>query len=550
MTLIDYILPHRYFANKSLQKQSDKLNEKIRNYENDCKMKIDKLNIELENLKTKYDDDYQLTKEKMINELKNEAEILYGLQDKIIDYCELFYRIQSLKEKKKIKVHENNIYWEEKNFYIEYIKLLKGEIEIYTERKIKLLHNIDISDIVVLLKLSGNEIKVEANDMSQINELINTLSEVYDCTDDYIVKRTLKKTLNVLNEKSDIVPMINYIDWVIKQKETFITKLKYKKNEMNKKLNFINKDIKQLQNEINQLNNTLNLKAQIIRDFWVKPLVDINVSINNDYFIINSIPNHENYNQIKSEIANDFDELKKVNAEIQKMKDDRSDDSDRWEYLQKKRKNIYSEITEKKEFVNKIALLKKDIWENNKLKKIWNQRRSEVIQIFKDNHVFLLKEKMKIDEERVIHNIINELELKKKNEKKQDEEEISALKQKVHNLNDKYSEEIIKIKIQINEKVLLVHEHSKKVNELTDLKKHSLFLYMFIPDSQDLIYEKNQLYKLMKELKDDKNKLHQLENERSNVERDLEKKITMLENKKYDAYNRKIKKYEEYLERK
>ena len=214
MEYMNLIMPHRFFINRNLNKESEKLTNKINEYE----VEFDSIKREIEAFRNKKEKEYQEIVEHLNNELQKKINQHEDLKKNLSKYVELCLKEQILWQNKRILELEKTKQRDYSAFLTKLIQQIAKDIELLEQRKIILNLKVDISSILRLASLSGCEIKFPTDNINDILETIQ--KEISNLNqDDWVRKTTLLKLKRVVQEHMESQKMIKYIDWVILQKK-------------------------------------------------------------------------------------------------------------------------------------------------------------------------------------------------------------------------------------------------------------------------------------------------------------------------------------------
>ena len=249
-----------------------------------------------------------------------------------------------------------------------------------------------VEDIIKLANLSGCDYGFSLEDdakslLEKINEKIKELDN-----SEYIVFSALSNLKSIVQERAEYLPLIKYINWLIKQKKQIITDLNKKKQDTINKLSTIKSEINELRGEITILEVSLNKLAKNIRYYWSKPITLIKADIAYEY------QEKTNAIQVKQDKIN---EIKEVQNELRSLADMHSSDQDKWNTLKDRQTNLQTDINTMNEeirAINSIILQKKNE------QKIWFDKKNNIYNSLKNNNIYLLSDKnqKESDEERII----------------------------------------------------------------------------------------------------------------------------------------------------
>lgn len=451
MSKWDYILPHRMLINKSLRKASQELRERIEAFQAEYEKKVEACQTELvkaANKKNKEAEEFRSTLE---SELKENLALLSEIKTDIIHYTDVYFQISYLKQTLAIKETLNDILSEDSSFLTNQISYAYEEIDLLRERQNELISFTSVDDILKLAEMSGYNIEFTPNESAQtllikISERLKTCQEISDAE-----KYALLRLRAIVQERSDYLPLINYISWVIQIKIHYVKQLKCKKAEIIKQQKCNRDERVNIKKEIHNLSDELRQLAIKVRYHWEIPTTYINADISYYYneLRIEKKRLQEEEPDIRSrlrdkksrkreaisEIREKKDKLSSVYDDIQRMRDSHSSDQWTWENLQSDRVRLKSD---KESLSDEISRLSSDISllenELNELKesvkrlediiatkkserKEWAIRRKRIVDIIQryDKSFRTGKETVKKDEVRIIESRLEELRIIREN---------------------------------------------------------------------------------------------------------------------------------------
>ena len=136
MKFTDLIMPHRFFINRSLNKESEKLKSKIDEYKIEYNSKIQRCQQEIEALKEKKNQDYMDVVNSLNKELEKDAELFVQFKNVFLKYVDLYLGKQLLFQRKNILRLEKKVKIDYGDFLTNQISAISDEIKILEERKV------------------------------------------------------------------------------------------------------------------------------------------------------------------------------------------------------------------------------------------------------------------------------------------------------------------------------------------------------------------------------------------------------------------------------
>ena len=384
MSVWDYVMPHRLLINKSLRKEAEGLRARIDAYQIEYDRRVEKCQEELKQVEAERQDKLIQFKESLKQELQGEKRILDSVAQDITTYADSYLQRNCLFRMRDVKRKQIEILQEDNAFLSGQMVLIGREIEMLRERQNELTSFTNVEDIIRLTSLSGYEISFDESDDAK--DLLDKVSRaISNCeSNQYIEKFALIRLKGIIQERSEYLPTIKYIAWVIQQKIQFSKRLSEKRNVVRNSQENIRQEIKQIEENINSLNETLENIAKRIRFFWAHPITCLSVDISYAY-------------KEKSEAGG---RLREVGEELHNMASRHSGDQDKWERLQRERSDL---LSKKDSLEDSISSMKK---ERNQ----WLEKRDYVFLLCRKYGTALIPEKKsETDEDRIIGERLEEL---------------------------------------------------------------------------------------------------------------------------------------------
>ena len=130
MKFTDLIMPHRFFINRSLNKESEKLKSKIDEYKIEYNSKIQRCQQEIEALKEKKNQDYMDVVNSLNKELEKDAELFVQFKNVFLKYVDLYLGKQLLFQRKNILRLEKKVKIDYGDFLTSQISAISDESKI------------------------------------------------------------------------------------------------------------------------------------------------------------------------------------------------------------------------------------------------------------------------------------------------------------------------------------------------------------------------------------------------------------------------------------
>lgn len=524
MENIAILMPHRYFINKNLSMESEKLRSRIDEYSIKYESKIQSYQMEIERIQAENEQEYIKISESLINDFKQDSDSLDDLQKELFEFVELYLKEQLLLQKKEYNFLMRETKQDYSTFLRENISNLKDEIQLLEERKVILSLKTDISKTLELIILSDSELKFDSQDIREILKAIK--EEISNTTEDNWIKKNALLHLNrMIYESFKLYETIQYIDWIVKQKKIARNKFIMEKTKIEKELKDISKTRSQLKNEIIEVRKQMDRVGRNIRLFWVTPILKTDREIAVIQSKISKL--YSGINQINKEREKNIEEKDTVTKKIESIKKNKENDESWDELWEKKRSlsriiyNLKSDKGKNKTELDKLKKLKKNY---NVQKQSWYDKRKIIIEACKCNDIKsnLLKKSVVSDEREISQQRIDEINQKieefeynecarveKEKEKLESQynNEIKKLNMKLVDLTDNCSildkeiedAEKILIKEKANDKRKLLFKILKSTSEVKEAKKQLKQLKLKKKEKREELY---RLYAQKKILED------------------------------------------------
>jgi hypothetical protein len=366
MSIWDKVLPHRLLINSSLRKASDALKSDYDEYKADYEQQIEHCSAEIEQARIKKDSNFEEAKLSLIDELSKDADLFEKVQAKLLEYVDLFLRRQCLYKVQEAKKLEKQALYEYAAFLSSQMRLIGEEIDVLEERKDKLAAQAKVEDVKELLGLTGCEIAVSEDDdavilLAKVSQLVNTIDMSKRLT-----RQALLKLRSVLQERVDLLPVIQFVSWMIQQKIFLSAQLKLEREKTKTALQGKTVELSDISNSINDLGRLLNEQARTVREYWAVPITHLNVRMS----------------YLRKKKKEVYDEYKTVSERIENIKRSGSSDSS-WDSLWNRKKEIRESVIPS--LKNEISIVSAEL-------KQWIARRQMLYSLCKKNNVYLISD--------------------------------------------------------------------------------------------------------------------------------------------------------------
>lgn len=385
MSAFDY-LPHRLLLNTALRKSADQLRADVDSCQEEYEERTAICKAEIEELDSRLEGKRGDVRAALEQELKAYEAELAGLTNDVCSYSDCALRLKYLYEERKLRAAIVDIYDEDSRFLSQQMTLIGEEVELLRVRKDELSSLVAIDDFVELSRLSCGELGIEG--ATSCEELLETVSAKLDgLPSDHGAERlALTRLSSIIQERAEYLPLIQYVEWVIRQKIVFSKELKQKRDSVNSQLGEAKRALDIVKRKISATRETQDALAEKVRMHWAAPLARLNAEIN----------------YLRAEKNSAWDDMKRTEGDINHMKDVHSSDQFRWNSLQRKHDCLYSRYEQLKQLIPKRV---------NSRKRLHNIG-SRVLSLCKDNGVTLKGDgnKGKDDERRFIVSRLQEIE--------------------------------------------------------------------------------------------------------------------------------------------
>lgn len=384
MSVWDYVMPHRLLINKSLRKEAEGLRARIDAYQIEYDRRVEDCQENIKRVEAERQEKLLQFRNSLVEELQVEKGFLESVAQDITSYADAYLHRNCLFQMRDIKRKQLEILQEDNDFLSDQMALIGREIDCLRDRQNELTSFTDVKDIVRLTSLSGYEISFDEGDDAK-NLLDKVSRAISNCEPGQDTERfALVRLKGIIQERSEYLPTIKYIAWVIQQKIQFSKQLSDKRSGVRDSQVVVRQEIEQIGENINSTSEKLEAIAKRIRYYWAHPITYLNADISYAY-------------KEKSETGK---QLRHVGEELHNMASWHSDDQDKWERLQRERRDLSSEMDS----------LRDSISSKKKERNQWFEKRDYIFQVCKKFGVPLISDKKtQTDEDRIIADRLVEL---------------------------------------------------------------------------------------------------------------------------------------------
>lgn len=360
MSAWDYIMPHRLLINKSLRKTSQELRDRIELYQIEFDRRLEVCQAELQQAEESKNIELDAFKAALIQELSDDHQTLEEVQGNIIAYIDCYFYRAYLYQLIEINKRKNDVYHEDYSFLSSEMNAIDDEIVLLRERQNELTAFTKVDDIIQLATLTGYDLGFKStDDAKQLLGKISTALETYR-GDDRVEKYALLRLKKIIQERSDYLPTISYISWVIQIKRRFRKQLSSRRSDVKREQAVLREEMTSIKNEIRTLSDRLGMLAEKVRYYWSKPITYLNADICYAYIDLkeererlkNDAPVLRSERKVLidkrrsaiSEIRDKKSKRRDVGSELRSMRDSHSSDQWRWDSLQSENRSLSSDI--------------------------------------------------------------------------------------------------------------------------------------------------------------------------------------------------------------
>ena len=422
MSVWDYVMPHRLLINKSLRKEAEGLRARVDAYQIEYDRRVEECQEELKRVEEERQEKILQFRNSLVEELQGEQSFLESVAQDITSYADEYFHRNCLYQVRDIKRTQIDILREDNDFLSDQMALIGREIDHLRERQNELTAFTDVKDIIQLTSLSGYEIIFDEGDDAK--DLLDKVSQaIANCESGQDTERfALVRLKGIIQERSEYLPTIKYIAWVIQQKIQFSKQLSDKRSDVREAQEAIQQEIKQIEDNIGSITETLEKIAKRVRYYWTKPITYLNADICYAYIELkeerlrlrNDAPDlrRERKDLIDkkrsaiSDIRDKKSRRRDVGSELRSMSDSHSSDQWRWDSLQSERRSLTSDIdwlssdidryssridslsSEIESLESAVKSSEATISSKKEVRKKWNEKRAHIIKVLKSNDIY------------------------------------------------------------------------------------------------------------------------------------------------------------------
>lgn len=417
MSAWDYIMPHRLIINKCLRKVSQELRDRVETYQIEFNRRLEECQSDLQRAEEIKNRELEAFKEDLLREFSHDHQIMEEIQGNILKYTDRFFYRAYLFQLLEIDKRRNDILHEDYVFLSSQIQTIDNEVVLLRERQNELTVFTRVDDIIRLASLTGYDLDFQpTDDAKQLLGKISDALEAYS-GEDRAEKYALLRLKTIIQERSDYLPTINYISWVIRIKNRYRKQLSFKRSDVKKEQATLRESMASVRDEIRVLTEELDLLAEKVRYYWAKPITYLNADISYAYIELKGKKEKlrteapalrrerkeliYNRRSAISEIRDKKRERREVGSKLRSMSNSHSSDQWEWDNLQRKGSNLTSEIdslsSDIDRYSSEIASLSSQldslesavksaedtISSQKEVRKKWEERRTRIVGLIK-----------------------------------------------------------------------------------------------------------------------------------------------------------------------
>lgn len=360
MSVWDYIMPHRLLINKSLRKTAQELRDKVEAYQIEFESRRADCIAELQRVEEKKNKEIENFADLLNRELAEDQQTLQEVQQNILQYISCYFNRAYLYQTLEIKKKISDILNEDYLFLSEQINTIDIEIDLLRDRQKELTAFTNVEDIIQLATMTGYDLDFQPTDNAQ--KLLDKISAAIQnySGEDRVEKYALLRLKLIIQERSDYLPAIQYISWIIRIKLQFKRQLLTKRSSIRKEQISLRAEVTSVKNDIRTETGKLELIAETVRYYWAKPITYLNADIcyNNIELKKERARQREDAPALRSELKALFEKKKTaiseikskkqkrrdIGSELKSMSDSHSTDQWRWNDLRSEGDSLTSDI--------------------------------------------------------------------------------------------------------------------------------------------------------------------------------------------------------------
>lgn len=335
MSVFDY-LPHRLLLNRPLRKSADQLRMAVDSYQEKYERQAAAYEADIKETGFQLEKKYENVRASLEAELKTHESELANLLNDVSSYSDCFLLLKCLREKAKLQYEIVRINKESVLYLREQMHLIGKEVDLLRARRDELSSLVAVDDFIELSRLSCGDLRIEGREGCE--ELLSSIrSKLDDLPEGHPEERSaLIRLRNIIQERADYLPLIQYVEWIIEQKIGFSKKLKRERDAVKIRWDDAKRALSDTQHGIDAAFKAQCTLAKKVRMHWTAPIARLDAEINH-------------YSTQKDSA---WEEMKHVEDEIKHMKEMHSPNQGRWSNLNERHDNLYRSY---KQLKNRIS---------------------------------------------------------------------------------------------------------------------------------------------------------------------------------------------------
>lgn len=365
----DHIAPHRMILNVNLRKSAQQLREETDRYKFEYEKKIQSIEAELSEVQESINNKLESVRVELNRELNNEQLKLNRFSEDFTGYINKYLHYLSIDKIISCYSAKNKVICEEMSFLSKQIDLGLKEIKILKERKKQLTNMANVNDILDLMRLNGFALCGEDDAMSLLKSIDYKLDSLEDGNRCEVY--ALRKLRMIVQERTEYSYAVDYISWVISNKNAYRKHLIEEFNNKRNESEEITAIISKLTEDKETFDKVISASAAAVRLYWSQPIVNLNLDIGYLKYQKKSV---------QAKFEEKTDERNEISDEMDYMHDAGINDQDRWESLKRKKRYLNDEIGV---LYGKKKAFQKEIDEKTESRDEWFELKNYIIGICK-----------------------------------------------------------------------------------------------------------------------------------------------------------------------
>ena len=308
-------------------------------------------------------------------------------------YIATFFERQLAYKMRQLNTIQKQIVQEYMGFLSEQMREIGVEIDSLRARSDLLFREADISDVIQLIRLSGCALPIgEKPDAQELLVTVNSRIEIAIKANNDIERYSLQNIRTILEERVSFLAEIRYISWVVEQKIQLSKELNTNRVDQAKKESKLETEADALQKKIEDISVALWDQAKKVRFYMARPLDSIDEEIEDNYSRIKDL--RKEIADCSKKKKSLYEEKEEIQQDLDRMKEDHSTDSFRWDRLRREKRDLTDEIKNVKSRMDscfsEIESLGSDISELKSQRTKWIDMRNAIYKLMRENDVPLV----------------------------------------------------------------------------------------------------------------------------------------------------------------